>query len=234
LTDEKILGLFRFGPQDRMEQFLQGDLYLNTLSFIRELEQSDGLRSDPSEGSTWWLLSSISPLSVKIGETFTEIPGLLGPIKFFGNSELRANVLCLYAARGLRVPTPVDPRILTFGDTAVLLTDGDEFLRRVRAAAKAIGQTATCSIVKYVDSQIHNGPTGIFVKPNEFGYQSECRVARTPGTGEPLKLSLGSLADIALLGPSSELNTYRGGTASHPNDRKAAAYLGVISPPSFP
>jgi hypothetical protein len=49
---------------------------------------------------------------------------------------------------------------------------------------------------------------GAFRKFREHAHQSEFRVLLRPGIGRPLSLHLGSLTDIAVLGPSSKRLKY--------------------------
>jgi hypothetical protein len=114
----------------------------------------------------------------------------------------------MYGLRASTALSLVDPRNFAFGDTFVLLKDGDEFLARARKAALESGQTLGCHMVEYV-GETYSGPMGPFRKYATFAYQSEVRLALLPGTGEPYKLRLGSLSDIvALTGSLVDVNRH--------------------------
>src|SRR5260370_28697547 len=95
---------------------------------------------------------------------------------------------------------------LKFGDTFAVLKDGDEFLRRVKAAALRSGHELKHQLVEYVDNTNYSGPLGIFRKSSCFRYQSEFRIALFPGTGEPYRFNIGDISDIVIVGPLDELN----------------------------
>jgi hypothetical protein len=100
----------------------------------------------------------------------------------------------------------IDPRNTKFGDTFVVLINGDEFLRRVHVAAQKTGFALKYGLVQYVDSKVYNGPMGIFRKFSAFSYQSRFRIALVPGTGNPYCLRVGDLSDITLTGNLAEIN----------------------------
>jgi hypothetical protein len=112
----------------------------------------------------------------------------------------------MYALRESASDTFVDPGNLGFGDTFALLTDFDEFMRRVKAAVPGTGQDLRYDLVDYLDGTSYEGPVGIFKKLSDFSYQSEFRIGLFPGTGAPLRLQVGNLSDIVILGRLSELN----------------------------
>ena len=86
------------------------------------------------------------------------------------------------------------------------LTDSDEFLRRVRRAGEQCGQELTYGLVGYVDERTYQGSMGVFRKRALFSYQSELRIAITPGADGPYRLPVGDLSDITITRPLAELN----------------------------
>jgi hypothetical protein len=112
----------------------------------------------------------------------------------------------MYALRTPQGPQLVDELNFRFGDTFALLTDGDEFLRRVRRAGEQCGQELTYGLVGYVDERTYQGSMGVFRKRALFSYQSELRIAITPGADGPYKLHVGDLSDITISGRLAELN----------------------------
>jgi hypothetical protein len=62
-------------------------------------------------------------------------------------------------------------------------------------------------LVEYFDEKEYSGKVGRFRKRSIFGYQNEFRIAVEPGSGEPMKLAVGSLLDITSeVLPLSEAN----------------------------
>jgi hypothetical protein len=205
MEHDRVLGLFKFGKREHMEEFARGNIYMNPLQYFIAHEADDA-RRDPGEGTALWLQPSVATLSVQIDGEFKPIPGILGPIRFRKAADLEVNIFCMFALRANASKKQVDPRNSEFGDTFAVLKDGDEFLRRVRRRADALNLQPTWGLVEYVSEAEHHGPMGIFRKSSKFSYQSEFRIALRPGTGSPRLLDVGSLEDIVILGPLAEIN----------------------------
>jgi len=203
------LALFKFGSRDHIQQFVsEGLLYMNTLEYFARLE-AESVRRDPNEGLT----SILQPhgvrlgFKVNVGDPFRSLGPLAGPLLFHGGDCLATNVFCMFGLRASMASLLIDPRNFAFGEEFVLLREGDEFLRRAKQAALDSGQKMIYGMVEYVDETSYSGPMGPFRKYSSFSYQSEVRLAITPGTGAPYELRLGDLSDIvALRGPLSDIN----------------------------
>jgi hypothetical protein len=203
---DRVLGLFKFGKRPHIDAFVAGNLYMNPLSYFTELE-GDEVRGDREDMIRWSHQATQLALSMEVDGNFVPINNLVGQVRFSHPGDRRANVFCMYAFRDSRAETLVDPRNFAFGDTYAILVNGDEFLRRVLAAAREQELAVTWSLVGYVPRESHTGPMGIFCKFDTFQYQSEFRIALLPGTGEPYTLSIGDLRDIVLTGPLEQLNS---------------------------
>ena len=189
-----------------MEELVtQGLVYMPPLSYFVELE-SDALRADPAEGCTRSVAADGFRLDVQVDGEWKPVGGIVGPVRFRDGTLSSANVYCTHALLDNGPASFVDTRNFEFGDTYVVFTDGDEFLRRARAAASRLGIKLEVSLVEYVDETMYTGPMGIFRKYSSFAYQSECRLALLPGTGAPFSLHVGDLSDIALIGELAQLN----------------------------
>lgn len=79
-------------------------------------------------------------------------------------------------------------------------------MRRVRAAVQNTPYRLQWDAVQYLDETLYEGPMGIFTKVSDFEYQSEFRIALLPGTGAALRLEVGDLSDIVMLGSLPSLN----------------------------
>jgi hypothetical protein len=202
----RVLGVFKFGARNHMEQFAQGLLHMNTLDCFAKLE-ADMLRKDSHEGTSHLLRGDGGILQIKIGEEFVPIAGIKGPIRYQPDALKKVNVFCMYALRESASAPFVDPENFGFGDTFAILTDFDEFLKRViTAAARTQGQDLKYGLVEYVDYSSYLGPVGVFRKSLAFSYQSEFRMALFPGMGTPIDFEVGDLSDLVILGPLGELN----------------------------
>jgi hypothetical protein len=206
MPKERILGLFKFGRRDHMEEFVHaGHLYMNTLSYFASLE-AEIPRQDRDDGAAFCMQPDRTKLSVELDGEFREIPGLVGPILYWEDADRNSNVFCMYAFRASQASALIDPRNFEFGDAYVLLTNGDEFLRRVKLAAQESGKRLRWGLVTYVDRATHHGAMGIFKKFSDFSYQSEFRIALSSGAGSPYSLRIGDLSDIAVVGKLAALN----------------------------
>ena len=136
MSQMRVLGLLKFGKRAHIEEFIRaGHLYMNPLSYFVRLE-NEMLRGDKDEGSTFCMQPDKAKLSIEIDGEFKEIPGIVGPILFREDANLIANIFCMYAVRHDPATPLFDPQNLDFGNTYVLLTRGDAFLRRVKVAAE--------------------------------------------------------------------------------------------------
>lgn len=207
MDQERIFGLFKFGHRQHMEEFVrEGHLYMNTLSYFSALE-AESLRRDKDEGTTFCMQPDKTTLYIEVDGLRQEIPDIVGPILYWEEYDRTSNVLCMYALRASQAATLVDPQNFKFGDTFALLTNGNEFLRRVRLAVQDSGQRLQWGLVEYVDRATYHGPMGIFKKFSSFSYQSEFRIALVPGTGSAYSLRVGDLSDITLTGKLADLNS---------------------------
>jgi hypothetical protein len=215
---DRVLGVFKFGAREHIEQFARGLLYMNTLKHFVEIETSS-LRRDSHEGTSHLRQGDGAILEIKITPElakafnipsadgqFKPIANLRGPIRFRPDGLQSVNVFCMYALRESAMETLVDARNLGFGDSFALLKDFDEFMQRVKAAVPRTGQELRYDLVGYIDDTSYEGPVGIFKKLSDFSYQSEFRIGLFPGTGAPLRLQVGDLSDIVILGSLADLN----------------------------
>jgi hypothetical protein len=209
-----VLALMKFGEAKYMADLLtRGDLYMQSVEFFRRLE-GDLVRGDRHEGATYCRQPDRTVFEVRQGTEWFKVEGIVGPIVFREGPPITGNIYSMFAltdghaeaAFEGRSKTFVDVDKLAFGDTVVVFTNADEFLRRVQAAAAAQGLELRYDLVEYVDPASYMGPMGPFRKFSPLAYQSEFRILTKPESATPLILSLGSLEDIATLHPRAELN----------------------------
>lgn len=205
-NQDRVLGVLKFGVRSHIEQFAEGLLYMNTLDYFAKLE-SDTLRTDSHEGTSHLLRGDGGILQIKFGDQFVPVAEIKGSMRYQPDALKSVNVFCMYALRESAVHTLVDCKNGGFGDTFAILTDFDEFAKRVKSAARSKqGQELQYGLVEYIDDASHLGPVGLFKKDLAFSYQSELRIALFPGTGTLLEFQVGDLSDIVMLGQLSGLN----------------------------
>nr|WP_294507301.1 hypothetical protein [uncultured Rhodopila sp.] len=102
--------------------------------------------------------------------------------------------------------SPIDGRVLMFGNSFVAITHTGQFMARFVAAVEAQRLPFGCRLVEYCNETAHSGQTGIFSKPLYFVYQNEFRFAIEAQAKAPFKLKLGNLEDITTrIMPSSSV-----------------------------
>lgn len=193
--------LMKLGKKEHMEQFRAGLLYMNAVSYFRDLE-ADIARGDRFEGVD----SILQPKD--LGESYIDsgIPSigridirredLAGPIAIAMNRTLRCNLFCLYA-----LTKPVKEFLFSaehewFGDSLVLVTNTPEFLDRVAKTAKEQRLPMRGAPVEYYDESDYSGRVGRFKKSSRFAYQNEYRIAIEAGVDGPFRFVVGDIRDI--------------------------------------
>jgi hypothetical protein len=116
----------------------------------------------------------------------------------------KINLFCMYALR--QSTFPVDAKNFGFGDHAVIVTNVPEFIDRVRSYIIDNKLAASCNLLKYVDP--YSGEMGPFRKLKNFAYQSEWRVVCKDGPGGVREERIGSIRDISIIMPSTEVNNW--------------------------
>lgn len=209
-----MLALMKFGAADHMAELLQhGRLYMHPISFFKALE-SDVSRGDQHEGlSRCWRVDS-ARLEVRQGDEWLNVGGIVGQLLLRDQRAEVGNIYCVYALRGSHAEAffdghcarPVDVDSLRLGDSVVVFTNGAEFMHRVRAAAKLERLDLSYDLVEYVDRETYHGPMGPFRKFSTFTQQSEFRILAKPELLPARILSVGPLADIAMVCSRAELD----------------------------
>ena len=198
MSNDEVIAILRFMPQRRVDSFLSGELYLNTLEYFAELE-GDSVRSDIHEGAHYaWQLTQIE-IADDNGK-FLNLP-FINPVWSRTYQPSGVNLLSMYAItvpRGFRV----DERNSSFGDSTVVILNPVEFFARVQRAVKKLGRKFGWKLIEYVDRS-YEGPIGIFRKLSDLKYQQEMRLAVSGGDNKPLKLSIGDIRDICQVCPST-------------------------------
>jgi hypothetical protein len=104
---------------------------------------------------------------------------------------------------------------LSFGDTALIITDSVEFIKRVNRAANIQGYESHFGAAQYYEpsedsvnmiASLLKGMWNIaFWKRKHYAYQQEGRFVFTPGkeTLDHIELDIGDISDISIIVPAS-------------------------------
>ena len=204
----RIFALMKFGQAAHIRGFREeGILYCNPLSYFRSTEL-DIARSDPRDGIGASYLAGDVVITMGEGKDAHEISESTGlidrlDIQLHGPEP---NVFCMHALTEKNFPLIVNERNFQFGDSVAVVADTDKFVERLIAATKAANSELSARLVEYVDKDSYSGALGVFRKLSDFEYQSEYRISFGPGLDIPRIVRLGSLLDITIEAPSSEIN----------------------------
>ena len=196
------------------EAMLEGRLFLNRLSYYKEIE--DAGRSDPDEASIVVQGSQIENLT--IGDHIVKTQDVVS-IKMQLNWMNHFHILSM-VARGFeteddtienfrkQLAFPGEKLKPEFGEHCVVIHNTQKFIDRVEAACKRQQFLLVRGGVKYYDPEQDtvgmdrkDSMDAILYKPKEFRYQKEYRFGVWTNTFgcDPLILDIGPIHDIAFL-----------------------------------
>lgn len=206
----RVHTIIKFGARSDLERLRNtGEVFLNTWGYFKHLE-SNKIQGDKHEGLTSiHQVANGIQLHIEVDGKFVPIQGIYGQIKFGVSASLldNINLFCVHAVTDDSFQNLDDQRLKEFGDTALVMTDGDEFLARLRAKLNLEGFPHDSDLVKYVDIESHEGEMGPFRKLASYSYQSELRIIVHAKRNGPLKLWLGDISDISFLFSMAELKS---------------------------
>jgi hypothetical protein len=181
---DPVLALLKFGAAEHMTALLRhGHVYMKPIPYFKALE-SDVARGDRYEGLWKCWQPDRMRLDIKQGNEWVNVGGIVGQVTLRDQRAEAGNIFCMFALRGSHAEAFVDGRSrlavnvdsLRLGDSVVVFTDGDEFMRRVWAAAQLEGLELAYNLVEYVERETYHGPMGPFRKFSMFSEQSEFRI----------------------------------------------------------
>lgn len=201
-----------FENEKYMEEFLNGKIFINRLSYFRQLEEdvADN-RADLKEG----LAALWQPEDVIVKLNGYRLTDFAAPIesRIVGSDNL--HVFCLFAgatnANNLSDPNKIDviredlkvpEEFAKLGNHIVLIHNSQAFIERMVNAVKNKGFRGSAGMVEYYDPESFTGEFGdraAFYKQNMYSHQKEYRFAIDTGTegNNALVLDIGCIRDIA-------------------------------------
>lgn len=203
--------LIKFQCAKKIDLLRKGKLYAKTLKYYRDCEKETG---DDAVGDEFEAMFPIKEGYLRISETGEEIR-LDDTLMQTANSN--DFVFCMFGIyptlQSFCFTDEQKEKMLSFGDTALVILDSDEFIKRVKFAAENEGHEVHFGAVKYFDPAIDNGNMMIsllegmwniaFWKRDKYAYQQEGRFVFTPGNGDDyINLDIGDISDISVVLPS--------------------------------
>ncbi|MEG0010305.1 MAG: hypothetical protein RR721_17030 [Aeromonas sp.] len=211
-----------FDNKKYAQDFVDGKLFANRLSYFRRLEEHDKAnRGDKYEGVVSWIQPEEASLVIN-GRSITE---LAGPVSVQMNWHDDLNVFCIYAAHSgsfnylshenideFRKQLEIPEDCLKLGGYAAVVTNFTQFFERIQNAVIENDYGMNAGLVDYYDPNEFSGSfsetEAIFKKRSEFSHQKEYRFAFDTGaSGEtPLALDIGDISDIVTLCDAGKVN----------------------------
>ncbi len=186
-----------------LEDFLNGNLYLNTLDYFSNLDHTDRARADRNDGAQEAI--QVQDLAVQDDDgNWISISGIINPVIFRSDALIDLNLLCFYTITD-RPGDKFDDQNIELGNMAVFISDLPEFVRRVRNAAALNNWDIAHGPIEYVEPTIYDGPIGPFRKFQSYAHQREFRFVFKTGTRGPCRLNVGDLRDITYITSSSKV-----------------------------
>ena len=211
-----------FDNQQYAEQFADGSLYSNTLTFLADRKHAGKQWHDPDDGIVGvWQPDKVTVRFGREGhDFFTAGPGdLAAPLKV---ARTNLHVFCMYALHpGVWTQSFTEQEILDFvrymrmksrmngfGGYVAIVTNVTEFIHRVKTACDLRGIGGSGGLVKYFDLAKRNGlfPEEMHgrIKGLRFRDEREYRfIFRGRGlpVDQPFTFPVGSLRDIVTVRP---------------------------------
>ena len=153
------------------------------------------------------LNKKISPISIerelaKLSNLFKKLPQIDPALKEIKNPAVG------YDKELLKFTDKQKEKMLSFGDTALIVLNRAEFIHRVKVGAEKAGYKIHFDQVKYYDPSIDGGNKYIslvdgmwniaFWKRDSYAYQQEVRFLFSPGdeNKDHIELDIGDISDI--------------------------------------
>jgi hypothetical protein len=223
----KLLCLTKIGLREHLLGLQQGHLRCRHLSFYKRIEGSPLHFQDPDEGLLGIYQAGLVELSFTPPDhapiVMNSGNGLLGQVII--TTDLDNPIFCMHAIHtgdwthrtfgaeelaafkeSLQIPAEMD----RFGTHILVITNGLEFLRRVRRACVSQQIRLSCGLVRYVEPSRVHGPVpkhlSTFTKRTCFKHEREYRfqLTRLLGFPDPFALEVGPLEDISIVAPLNE------------------------------
>lgn len=214
----RILALIKFIDSRWSDQFRAGRIRMGSVASFRKQYESDfGRRQDFNEN----LLALYQPDKSIISINDNIISDLAGPVDVRLNNDDFSYLFCMTAITDLDIDRgggcfSLDSALVNLGDSAIIVTNVSEFLRRLRSCISETGWLSGrsdesgkfSSPIEYVDLDTFHGRLGLFRKSSQFAFQHEWRVALADALEQGLEeifLEVGDLTDITTVMASEHL-----------------------------
>ncbi|RDI41147.1 hypothetical protein [Aquicella lusitana] len=211
--EEDITTLIKFSSWKYINDLQKGKIYMNTLGYFKNCESK--IHQDDFEGIDVFHQAK-DIISIKIESqnikpiNLTKETGLIN-FRSGRTSNNFINIFCMYLWMVNKHNIyKIDTRVLKFGEAALIITNANEFMRRIKRAIKRDNFIYQSQAVEYFDENTHHGDVGIFKKRKSFEYMNEYRIAvKAKMDNNPYILDIGDIFDISAAISSHEINNLK-------------------------
>lgn len=198
-----VLALLKIGSKEHQTAlFEKGEIYMKHQNDFHSLEDNN-VRGDKYEGSDFieqidWVKLS----NVNTGKLTMMNKGNGNKINHASRDP--SQLKNIYSMVGLTESDinknqPVKQKNTELGEYFTLIYNVKEFNSRLLRKLRGLGYNPKWNWVKYYDEYDYEGKLDPFSKPIGLSYQKEVRYVVNPISNDPIKVEIGSLADIARL-----------------------------------
>ena len=184
--------LIKVGREEHMIPLLkQGVVYMNPLSYFKELEDKGDGRADSGEGAhsvaqTGGII--IGGLSINQKTTIT----ITSP------TENHGYIFCMVGVyKGEKIEDVLTEKMFEMGSVAIIIYNPEQFIKRCDAVLKANNKSLEWGRVRYYDKSEGSFLLNPWLKTKDYEYQSEFRLFVPMKETKAKVLQIGSIEDIA-------------------------------------
>lgn len=213
-----------FKEKSYLDDFLNGILYMNPLSFFKSYEEEYiNNISDKYEGIGGWYQPK--NIILKIGDHVIPSDDIVSPIAIQHTALDTLNIYSLYSGdnKGFDEITSenvsefeehlkLDKTAYSLGDYCAVVMNPSLFQERIINAAKVQNLNLVMDFIEYYSPDDFHGnfsfPDGIFKKQIQYSHQNEYRIVinRNSSESNAFRFNIGSISDICYVCETKDFN----------------------------
>ena len=221
--------LLKFGSEKNIRSLQAGNFYMKNLQYYIDLEKTSDDESVGDKYEGQMVLQDVK-INIFTVDTHEFIAQLSAPVSSIGLGYQNIPVFCMYMLDDRNITSikqigeddieikysfsaEQSEKMRDFGDTVLLIENGNEFVRRISEAAKKENVGFTRDFVKYHDGNSleqlkevqSNNLRAAFWKRQKYAYQQEYRYAFHTEAEDFMQLDIGDISDISRIMKTKEL-----------------------------
>lgn len=184
--------------------FNKGEMYFDTVESFRKKDENNE-RYDLHESSidieqvSWIKVQAENGQIFEFSKTLPDTMHFAAAYKLSYDYSMKGNI---YSCTAITKDTleqfkSLDPRFRFFGDTLILIENPNKFFDRIENELKRQNYDFESALVNYYNPKEKTGMLSVFDKKDIHAYQNEIRIWVRNDDGNPIKIFIGSIKDIA-------------------------------------